>query len=76
MHTSYRVSTLQAGGDGVFSWNTLVPLIKVEQRLNATGYLNTLVPLIKVEQRLKATGYLNTLVPLIKVEQRLKPQDI
>ena len=42
MHPSYRVSTLQAGGGGVFSWNTLVPLIKVEQRLNATGYLNTL----------------------------------
>jgi hypothetical protein len=25
---------------GVISWHTLVPLIKVEQRLHATGYLN------------------------------------
>ena len=45
MHPSWCVSTLQAGGGGVmvwgvFSWDTLCPLIKVEQRLNATGYLN------------------------------------
>ena len=45
MHLSYRVSTLQAGGGGVmlwggFSWHTLGPLIKVEQCLNAIGYLN------------------------------------
>ncbi len=45
MHPSCRVSTLQAGGGGVmvwgvFSWHTLGPLIKVEQCLNATGYLN------------------------------------
>ena len=25
---------------GVFCWHTIGPLIKVEQRLNATGYLN------------------------------------
>ena len=25
---------------GVFSWHTLVPLIKLEQHLNAAGYLN------------------------------------
>ena len=46
MQLSCRVSTLQAGGGGgvmvwgVFSWHTLGPLIKVEQRLIATGYLN------------------------------------
>ena len=37
------MSTVQAGGGmvwGVFSWYTLGPLIKVELRLNATGYLN------------------------------------
>ena len=48
MHPSCHVSTLQAGGGGgggvivrgVFSWHTLGSLIKLEQRLNATGYLN------------------------------------
>ncbi|MBN3278646.1 TCB1 transposase, partial [Polyodon spathula] len=45
MHPSCHVSKLQADGGGVmvwgvFSWQTLGPLIKVEQRLNATGYLN------------------------------------
>ena len=45
MHPSSHVSTLQAGGGGVmvwgvFSWHTLGLLIKVEQHLNATGYLN------------------------------------
>ncbi|KAK6325781.1 hypothetical protein J4Q44_G00051230 [Coregonus suidteri] len=34
------VSALQAGGDGVFSWHILGLLIKVQQLLNATGYLN------------------------------------
>ena len=47
MHPSCPVSTLQAGGvggavivRGVFSWETLGPLIKVVQCLNVTGYLN------------------------------------
>ena len=43
MRPSCCVSTLQADGVivwGVISWHTLVPLIKVEQRLHATGYLN------------------------------------
>ena len=45
MDPSYRVSTLQAVGGGVMVWGVfskhiLGPLTKVEQRLNATGYLN------------------------------------
>ncbi len=43
MDPSCLVSTVQAGGGGVmvwgiFSWHTLVPLVPIEHRLNATAY--------------------------------------
>ncbi len=46
MDPSCLVSTVQAGGGdemvlmGVFSWQTLGPLVPIEHRLNATAYLN------------------------------------
>ena len=39
-HAMYQHCRLVVMVWGVFSWHTLDPLIKVEQRFNATGYLN------------------------------------
>ncbi len=45
MDPSCLISMVQAGGGGVmvwgiFSWHTLVPLVPIEHRLNATAYLS------------------------------------
>ncbi len=44
MDASCLVSMVQAGGGvmvwGIFSWHTLVPLVSIEHRLNATVYLS------------------------------------
>ncbi len=45
MDPSCLVSTVQAGGGGamvwgIFSWNTLGPLVPIRHHLNATAYLS------------------------------------